>query len=139
METSLNLPLSGTEVRKAVVAWFTEELDYLLTRDDRLADHNAFRGFSAKISLDLSLPGAVYDTINRELATTVGELGCDPQIVKVAAEMPEMPVDQVRVETGQEVTVQSTAPDGRSVERKVRYSKPKRGRAKTAESATSKA
>ena len=139
LETSLNLPLSGTEVRKAVVDWLTETLTEALSRDDRLAPHNAFRAMSFKAYVDISLPGAVYDRIEREFASTVGELGCDTTIIRVEAEMPELPVDEVRVETGQPVTVAATASDGRMIERQVSYAKPKRWNAKAAKSAEAKA
>lgn len=133
METSLNLPLSGTEVRKAVTDWLTETLTEALSRDDRLSPHNAFRAMSFKAHIDISLPGAVYDRIEREFAHTVGELGCDPMIIRVDAEMPEMPVDEVRVETGQPITVAATAPEGRMIEREVNYARPKKRSAKSTE------
>lgn len=131
----MNLPLSGTEVKNAIKDWLADALENALSRDDRLSPHNAFRAMSFKATIDISLPGAVYDQIHRELENTVGELGCDPQIIRVESEMPEMPVDEVRVETDQPVTVVATAPDGRSVERAVKYLKPSRKRnAKTATS-----
>ena len=127
METVINKPLSGTDVRRIILS----KLETVLATDSRLSDFVAFPAFSFKLDIAIILAGAAepHDKINREITggQNERELTDNPDqaatIVTQHLEQGPMPPNQARVDAGLGVPVLSRDEKGREVEREVKYSK----------------
>ena len=128
-ETTFPKPLSGAEIRTAIL----HDLQVLLERDDRLADHKAFRSFNYHAIVSIALHSPVGKSFTRELVGGQGVPAPDDTVipVTVTATADARPPNEVRMRSGQPVPVLATE-HGRTVERAVNYAdatpegKPKR-------------
>lgn len=122
-EKVLNLPLSGLEVREAIL----DKLSRKLERDCFLSPNAAYDYFSATINISILLHDvARTETVNQILHEFQGEVpdGTEIKSVQDSMEIAVQPPNEVRVETGQEVPV-LTQKDGRPEIKGVRYARNK--------------
>lgn len=122
-EKVLNLPLSGLEVREAIL----DKLSRKLERDCYLSPNAAYDWFTANIDISLHLHDVARDvTVKAEVSDKAGEIedGAKIKSVNTSMEIAVQPPNEVRVETGQEVPV-LTQKDGRPEIKGVRYARNK--------------
>lgn len=129
VEKSLNLPLSGEEIRKAIL----EKLGDKLARDCYLSPNNAYDSFECKITISLKCHdlGRIAP-VEAVVTVSQGEELPDDQYLTRAEQEMEIKSDspnQTRVETGQDVPVLSKTKEGKETIKPVRYA---RTRAKAA-------
>lgn len=129
-ETVLALALSGEEVRKAIC----DKLDQVLAKDCRLTAEKAYQYFSSKITVHLECfdIGRIEVVESISQATYGGAPNDNEALDKFDAEleMSPAPPNEIRVESGQGVPVQSRDSDGRSTEKRIRYSRKSLAKAK---------
>lgn len=120
-EKVLNLPLSGLEVRNAIL----DKLAQKLQKDCYLSENAAYDYFSANIDIHLLLHDVGRDvTIQSEVGLQGGDLNDGVELTSVndSMEIAVAPPNEVRVETGQEVPVLTTK-DGKPEVKGVRYAR----------------
>jgi hypothetical protein len=120
-EKVLPLPLSGEEVRKAVL----DRIDQSLQKDCYLSPNAAYDWFSAEIKLKLMLHDVGRTAeVEQTVAVFAGE---EPEEGAEGVEgeitMEAKPPNEVRVETGQEVPVLAKSPEGKPVIKGIRYAR----------------
>lgn len=122
METVLNKPLSGEEVRKIILA----KLETVLRGDTRLSDFIAYPSFAFRLELAIMLEGAVHDKVDH---TVMGGRGTvdesSPNLSAVTHHIDQSPMtpNEARVDAGLGVPVLTHDEKGRPVEREVKYAK----------------
>jgi hypothetical protein len=121
METVLNKPLSGEEIKLIILDKFRLTLD----GDQRLSNHFAFPAFSFHGDIAIVLQGAVHDTVERTVDGGRGSVTDSPDtpasFVTAHVEQESMPPNQARVEAGLGVPVLGHDATGRPVEKEVKY------------------
>lgn len=121
-EKQVPLPLSGEEVKHAILYRLAEDLE----KTCHLTDTNAYTGFRAKITVHIMLDDYGRETPdNHVVEVSEGQLPEQASTVTSEIQIDKQPPNQVRVETGQEVPVKVTK-DGKQEIRKVRYQRPKK-------------
>jgi hypothetical protein len=121
-EKVLALALSGEEVRKAIC----DRLDQVLAKDCRLTPEKAYQFFEAKVSVHIECTDVGrIEVIDQRVPATYGEPDENEALDKFDAEfqMEPKPPNEIRVESGQGVPVQTRESDGRSTEKRIRYSR----------------
>lgn len=99
-ERTVPLPLSGAEVREALL----DKIGSALDRDCFLHPAASYDYFLGKISIDLTLHDAGQEMpIKTEVIATRGTPVEGSETSKVEVLLEEQPPNQVRVETGQRV------------------------------------
>jgi hypothetical protein len=122
VETVLNKPLSGKEVKDIIMA----KLSTSLGGDCRLADYIAVPAFRFRLDIAIVLNSAVEGNVDYTLMDGRGKVDEDTaQAVTVHLEQREMPPNQARVDAGIGVPVLTSDDKGRPVEREVKYAKEK--------------
>lgn len=121
-EKVLPLPLSGEEIRKAVLAKVGEALQ----RDCFLSANLAYDYYTAHVKVTLRAHdiGRTVEVSVDETAT-LGEETEDMHLDTAESEfdIDAAPPNEVRVETGQPVPVMTKGTDGKAVQRGIKYSK----------------
>jgi hypothetical protein len=129
-EKVLPLALSGEEVRKAIC----DRLDQVLARDCRLTPEKAYQFFSAKITVHVECTdiGRV-EVIDQEVPATLGEPDENEALEHFDAEfeMAPAPPNEVRVESGQPVPVETKDSSGKATQKGIRYSRKSLEKAKS--------
>lgn len=114
-EKTLALPLSGEEVRAAIL----KKIGEALVRDCRLSPNMAYDSFKYRVSVSLEL----HDTGRVEkVESTVGDSTKETDVVLEGE--PEPP-NKVRVDTGQSVPVLTQNSEGKSDIKRIIYKKEK--------------
>lgn len=122
-EKPIVLPLSGEEVREAILFKLNESLK----KTCHLIDSSAYTAFRGKITISLVLVDYGRETVDNHIvevdedvrtpdATDAGRAESYEEVVDI----PAMPPNQVRVETQQSVPVQTNV-GGKVEVRKVKY------------------
>jgi hypothetical protein len=117
VETTINKPLSGKEVREAILF----DIRTALENDDRLSGHLAYDSFSFKALFTVSLPSAVMTEFQREVSGVRGNPLETVESVELEAERPIQAPNDVRYETEQPIPILSTDEKGNTVEKQVSY------------------
>jgi hypothetical protein len=99
MPQTLAKPLSGVEVRKAILF----DIERALSLDGTFQSHMAFDGFSFQASIVVMIPSGVYDQIAREVSGSRGEVPPDSPATVVSASREIEPPNQTRISTDQPV------------------------------------
>jgi hypothetical protein len=122
-EKVLNLPLSGEEVRNAIL----DKLSRKLEKDCFLSPNTAYDWFTANIDISIHLHDVARDaTVQAEVLHTAGEIpeGVEIRSVNDNFEIGIAPPNEIRVETGQPVPV-LTQKEGKQEIKGVRYARNK--------------
>jgi len=99
-EKTIPAPLSGQEVKEALIDRISQALD----KDCFLHPNAAYDFFTGKITLEVTLHDAGReDEIKMEQSVTAGETQPDAKKATVAIDLEKQPPNQVRVESGQPV------------------------------------
>jgi hypothetical protein len=122
-ERVLNLQLNGGEVIEAVL----DEIRTQLHKSCYLNPNSAYDFMAAKVRIDLEL----HDTgmVITETFTAESDTGAKPvdpdatEVHEVEFDIEPAPPNEVRVQTGQPVPVQTNDKDGKPVVKHVRYSR----------------
>lgn len=131
VETVLNKPLSGEEVKQIIINKLADKL----RGDTRLSDFIAVPAFEFRLDLVMLLDGAVHNEINHTIEHKHGQVSATSnQLTAIDhhIEQKQMPPNQARVDAGLDVPVLSHDEKGRPVEKGVKYAKeqargPKKG------------
>jgi hypothetical protein len=118
-EKQVPLPLSGEEVRNAILY----RVDESLRKTCNLSDSAAYTSFRGTIEIRLTLSDygrEVTDNHNVTVAEEVGLEGEAPREVTTSITIEPAAPNTVRVETKQDVPVKTTE-EGRTVIKKVKY------------------
>jgi hypothetical protein len=122
-ERAVPLPLSGEEVREAILFKISESL----SRTCNLRNDDAYTSFEADITIHLRLDDYGREVKDNHIVTVKegqsATLNYEPgpmHEVNVSLALAKQPPNRVRVETGQSVPVKTTQ-DGKQVIRKVKY------------------
>lgn len=121
-ERVLSTPLSGLEIRKAIL----DRIGNSLNKDCYLSENLAYDYFTAtvKISVKCHDVGRAA-TVEQEITVSQGEVSDDVHLEEAEAEfdMEAQPPNEVRVESGQDVPVLTKGTDGHPEIKGIRYSK----------------
>lgn len=117
VEQTLNKPLSGEEIRKAILF----DINKALELDDRFAKHHAYDQFAFKATLAIQFPSAVIENQNFTKEISAGETIPDGVVDVVQTERPIQPPNTARYETEQDIPVLVTDEKGFTVEKMVSY------------------
>jgi hypothetical protein len=118
------LPLTGTEVQEAILFKIAESM----SKSCHLSETNAYTSFRADIKVNIQLGDYGRETPDNHIAVAQSEEPLAGNIVVDAVDLQiaEQPPNQVRIETGQDVPVE-TVVDGKKVIKRVKY-QARRGR-----------
>ncbi len=127
-EKVLPLPLSGEEVRKAIL----DRVDQSLAKDCYLSPNLSYDFFDCTVKIECHLHDVGRtDEVNQTVAVSAGE---EPEggSAEVASEfiIESAPPNEVRVATGQPVPVLSKDTDGRPEIKRIKYARKHAGKAK---------
>lgn len=119
-ETVAPLPLSGREVKTALLFKVEDELE----KSGHLHDDNAYSSFKAEITIKLTLADYGREVRDNHIVTESADTGLVPPVEGVPVEMNSVmepaPPNQVRVDTNQAVPV-TTVVEGKVQTRRVKY------------------
>jgi hypothetical protein len=126
MEQVLNKPLSGTDVRRIILA----KLELAMAHDSRLSDYIAFPSFQFRLDLAIVLTGAVepHDKLDYTVDGGQGDVMADPNqpahsvVLHVSGD--PQPPNEARVEAGLGVPVLTRDEKGREIEKEIKYGTP---------------
>jgi hypothetical protein len=104
-DKTIPLPLSGSEVKAAILDKISQALD----KDCYLHESAAYGWFEAHIKLEIRCDDlGREDVVKADLTATEGEKPEElPESVRVELQIDKAPPNQVRVETGQAVPTES--------------------------------
>jgi hypothetical protein len=129
-ETTLNSPLSGLEVRTAIL----DKIGFSLERDCNLNMNSSYEWFTANIKIALDMQDAgVHVKVDRDLDVKQGTEPGWPvnqqrpetgNAIEHEFDIDPAAPNTVRIETGQGVPVQAKDEEGRTVTRQVHYARP---------------
>jgi len=122
-EKSLPRPLSGSEIRKAIL----HKIEQRMAQDCTLQDINAYPSFSFTADIEVH-----FQTLGRTDQTTVRAVDAGGEVVEgIPMEVQHVHVDEpmktpntVRQETGQEIPVAHKTASGKMEERRAKYAQP---------------
>ena len=120
-EQTLNNPLSGLEVRKAIL----DRLELQMSRDCNLNANSAFDWFSADVVVKVNLHDAgVHVQSDFDVAAQAGtDPNGDYRAEATVFTMDAATPNEVRIESGQEVPVETKDEEGRKVVKGVKYAR----------------
>lgn len=124
-ETTLALPLSGEEIIESVL----DRIRRVLMRDCYLNPNNGYESFAGSISIKLKMRDmGRMPEVATEIQVKLGEEfpeGGDQFSVEAegSEEIPEMPPNEVRVESEQGVPTLVDEGDGKRVIKRVKYAR----------------
>lgn len=117
-DTTIPKPLSGAEVRKAIL----HDIGRMLEQDDRFMGHIAYDGFTFSVTLRVSLPTGIQQELTRDLS---GGPGVDPAYATELTELETsrglQPPNDVRYSTDQPIPTLVENDKGQTEERWVSY------------------
>ena len=119
-ERTLAKPLSGAEIREAIIHKLREQMQ----RDCFLAPHIAYASFSFQLKLDVQFQNtgtSIKETTIRATDAGGEVIAADMEHAELAVSGEPQPPNEVRVETGQGVPTVVQKPQGGIEERKVKY------------------
>lgn len=116
-EVTLNKPLSGKELRQAILF----DIEKALEVDGRLAAHLAFPAYAFTATLTIRTPGSVTEGFNRPLQGSGGNVDAlldsvaagTEQVAEVSAEREVQAPNDVRYETEQPIPLLVTEDNGK--------------------------